>query len=359
MFLLVKCKRHLQDRGVTTYGELAYRIWGWKSWALVDIMLMMCQMGVCVAYTIFIGENLHSMYPGLTSIEWMWIITPAFVLLANLRTLKQLGPYAFVATIVMYLVLCFIFAYDIAMMAAKPVVIKQANYWGASFSQIITFCGIGLYSLEGVGTIIPIEHNMKDPKAFPKVLYRGFTVSAVTFILFGIAGYLAFGANTKDVITLNLPGDALDIVTKFAIIFVMLATYPLQLYPVSELLEKRFVLNATNMHSAATEFKRTVVRTVLVCLITFIGNLLPHFGIIISLIGATSGTILSFVLPSLFHLKLFRTEMPRWKIAKDITLIVVGIFMVITGTIISIQNIQVRHLHRSAKLTPVTTHSHL
>lgn len=35
------------------------------------------------------------------------------------------------------------------------------------------FCGIVVFSMEGVGVSLPIENNMKDPTQFPIVLWSG------------------------------------------------------------------------------------------------------------------------------------------------------------------------------------------
>ena len=45
---------------------------------------------------------------------------------------------------------------------------------------------------------------MKE-RTFPKVLAMAFTWITLVYDLFGIFGYLAYGDETKDIITLNLP----------------------------------------------------------------------------------------------------------------------------------------------------------
>ena len=35
------------------------------------------------------------------------------------------------------------------------------------------FCGIVIFSMEGIGVSLPIENNMKDPKKFPIILSAG------------------------------------------------------------------------------------------------------------------------------------------------------------------------------------------
>ena len=59
---------------------------------------------------------------------------------------------------------------------------------------------------------------------------------------------------------------------------------------------------------------RVVVRTLIVLLVLFTAETIPHFGAILSLVGGSTVTFLTFVFPSLFYLKLVmkpKTPTPR------------------------------------------------
>lgn len=53
---------HLLD-----YGDLAYGAFGKPGWWVVQISIVLSQVGFCCAYLIFITENLLSMVPSLTN----------------------------------------------------------------------------------------------------------------------------------------------------------------------------------------------------------------------------------------------------------------------------------------------------
>lgn len=66
MMLTVWCRRHLETQGIVdkvdTYSELGYHTLGKFGQILVDAMIVLSQGGFCVAYLIFIGENLASVF---------------------------------------------------------------------------------------------------------------------------------------------------------------------------------------------------------------------------------------------------------------------------------------------------------
>ena len=55
---------------------------------------------------------------------------------------------------------------------------------------------------------------------------------------------------------------------------------------------------------AGFTWKRCVFRTVVVAIVLFVAETIPHFGAILSLVGGSTVTLLAYVCPSLFYLKL-------------------------------------------------------
>lgn len=73
------------------------------------------------------------------------------------------------------------------------------------------FFGTTLFAIEAVGVVIALENNMKTPKSFGSrfgVLNVGMTVITLLYAAFGLLGYMKYGADSGESITLNLPrGD--------------------------------------------------------------------------------------------------------------------------------------------------------
>ena len=59
-------------------------------------------------------------------------------------------------------------------------------------------------------------------------------------------GYAAFGEETRDIITLNLPQDWTTIAVKLALCLGLLFTFPVMMVPVFEILERSLAQKVCN-----------------------------------------------------------------------------------------------------------------
>ncbi len=70
-------------------------------------------------------------------------------------------------------------------------------------------------------------------------------------------------------------------------------------------------------------------------MVILIGILVPHFALIMGLIGAFTGSLLCFVLPPLFHLRLFWNDLTTTQCVVRISIVVFGIVAGSMGIICS------------------------
>ena len=67
---------------------------------------------------------------------------------------------------------------------------------------------------------------------------------------------------------------------------------------------------------------------------------LPNFGKFLELVGASICTLLGFILPCYFHLRVFgRKELKMWELLFNLFIIVVAVFFAIVGTIEAIMKL--------------------
>lgn len=73
--------------------------------------------------------------------------------------------------------------------------------------------------------------------------------------------------------------------------------------------------------------------------VSLVALLVPNFADFLSLVGSSVCVVLGFVLPALFHLKVFKGEM-GWKgMALDTGIVAVGVFLAVSGTLSSLMEI--------------------
>ena len=79
-------------------------------------------------------------------------------------------------------------------------------------------------------------------------LYLHLTIAMVSVILgsFGMLGYMIYGSDVPQIVTNTLQTDFLAQIIRITLVIAVVMTYPLQLYPVIEIMESIFF---TKVHS--------------------------------------------------------------------------------------------------------------
>ena len=69
---------------------------------------------------------------------------------------------------------------------------------------------------------------------------------------------MAFGENTQDIITLNLPPNWTSTVVKISLCIGLFFTFPIMLIPVYEIIERGLLVKVTPLRRAITSFQERV-----------------------------------------------------------------------------------------------------
>ncbi|KAJ8737275.1 hypothetical protein PYW07_000546 [Mythimna separata] len=309
---------------------------------LVNGFLCVTQLGFCCVYIVFIANNVkmicdqYNIHIDL-SIHMIFVVIPV-ILACMVRNLKYLTPFSTIANIMMATGVAVV-VYE-ATQDLPPVHTRE---YIASWQQLPLYFGTAIYAFEGIGLVLPLKNEMRRPEKFQKplgVLNLGMVIVGSIFITVGFLGYLKWGDNVLGSLTLNLqPGKVLSNVVQALIALSILFTYPLQFYvPVAitwPAIQKKF--GAT--HPVAKELG---YRALLVLLTFILAESIPELGLFISLVGAVSSTTLALMFPPLIEL-VSRSQQPGgipkhiW--VKDCFIILLGLFVFVTGTYESVASI--------------------
>lgn len=75
-----------------------------------------------------------------------------------------------------------------------------------------------------------------------------------------------------------------------------------------------------------------ISRAILVMVLAVLASCVPTFGVFASLVGSTVCALISFVLPSIFHLKLLGSSLHFWQRALDVLILSCGVLFAAYGT---------------------------
>ena len=266
MLLLMEVRRRLEEQGhgaVNGYGDVGRILFGFYGEKLVDVCLVVSQMGFATAYIIFVSKNVFSLTKekiplSMTSFLCVPVSPPytpmappptLFTLvrfvhtcvrqilsyLVCLRSMKSLSPFSLVADCANILGLAIVFVQDVHFYPLDHDEIVAANW-----DQALYILSIAVYCFEGVGLILPLESSAADRAGFPKLLIKVISAITILMVVFGIAGYLGFGDATASPITDNMSGGSATVV-KVSLCVGLYLTYPIMMFPVSTVLENAWL----------------------------------------------------------------------------------------------------------------------
>lgn len=373
------------------FGEIGRIALGKKGVFLVNAALLATQYGFCIGYFIFLGNTITSMFPtphyssistNTTAKSHVNYHPPAFALLilvpliplilfSYIRSIRKLGPVSFVANVALLVAFVSVVGYMLSGLKFKLKEIKLSNW--ATFP---VFFGQVTSAYEGIGTLIPIETSMAENRhRFP--LYLHFAVGSLSVILgcFGILGYTVYGEEVDQIVTESFPSGVLIQVVRCLLCFAILLTYPLQVFPVIEIIEGWLFTTDCNtaveistsidsesseasvalqasetswllapeipkQKSLARKWKKNLLRTFIVLTTAGIAIALKDdFAYVSAIVGSIGSATLGFILPCVFHLVLCKDSNTRLIKVKDCLFIAFGMIGGVVGVTITIEQI--------------------
>ncbi|KAG2733662.1 hypothetical protein G9P44_003187 [Scheffersomyces stipitis] len=184
--------------------------------------------------------------------------------------------------------------------------------WTVNFN---IFQGISVISFALVchhNTIL-IYQSMKNAtlSKFAKLTHISCGVSMVCCLVMGISGLLNFGDATKGNILNNFKSNDNWInVARFCFGLNMLTTFPLEIFVVRDVLKDIVLANSSDAQNGSTAHlelsskQHFVITTVLVFSSMSVSLFTCNLGIILELIGATSASLMAYIIPPLCYFKL-------------------------------------------------------
>ncbi|CAN6165642.1 unnamed protein product [Urochloa humidicola] len=302
MLLLVDCRDKLEEdededcyHGHYTYGDLGEKCFGTIGRCLTEILVLVSQAGGSVAYLIFIGQNLHSIFSQLMSPAGFIfaILLPVQIALSFIRSLSSLSPFSIFADVCNVLAMAMVIKEDLQLFD-HPFSNRNAfnGLWAVPFSF-----GVAVFCFEGFSMTLALEASMAERKKFRWI---------------GLCIALAF-------------------------------TFPVMMHPIHEIVETRFTSSgcfqklSRNVRGAEWLGLHSS-RILVVTLLTVVASFIPAFGSFISFVGSTMCALLSFVLPAMFHLRIVGSSMSLWRRVLDYGVLLFGLGFAGSGLVTALSS---------------------
>ncbi|XP_010927473.1 amino acid transporter ANT1 isoform X3 [Elaeis guineensis] len=345
----VQCRHKLEEdeeeidepSQIQTYGDLGEKAFGSIGRCLTELLILVAQTGGSVAYLVFIGQNLSSVFSSTKTKDYLvspsvfifLVLLPVEIALSFIRSLASLAPFSAFADACNVLAMAIVIKEDFPLFN-NP--FKTRNAFNGALGLPFA-AGVAVFCFEGFSMTLALERSMAERKKFQWVLCQAFLVISLVYICFGIFGYFAYGDETKDIITLNLPNNLSSIAVKVGLCIALAFTFPMMMHPIHEILEaklksSRWFQKACNKVQVAERLGLHGIRILAVVALAVLASFIPGFGSFISFVGSTLCALLSFVLPASFHLTFLGSSMALWQRMLDYCILLVGLVFAVYGT---------------------------
>jgi len=336
----------------TSHNESLHR-WAGFFRNAIDIFLVFTQVGFCCVYFVFIPQNVFEVLKANGAcIEYIPLMAATLVpvlLIMSIRNLEWLSPCSLIANFLLLFGFIMIWYYMFQGLG-KIGDVPAFETWGG----IPIWFSTAIYAFEGIGVVLPLENQMREPHKMGSTFGAINIAMGTVTIMYTLMGFFGFwqlwdlpkgdfvGDEIEGSITLNLPLlDWEAQTTKIMMSCGVFLTYPLVMYPAVEILLPS-ILGWKGFKSMAV-VTELGFRYCLVFITFGLAAAIPKIDLFISLIGAVSSSTLALIAPSILHTMVFWEDFQggwgKFKIARNMFLLFLGVVGMVAGTITSVKDI--------------------
>jgi len=321
-------------------GEKAVGRWG-RIVSMIAISLTLYGGG-CV-FIVLIAQLLGSLIGStgfsLSLCVWMVIVAIGLTPLTWMGTPKDFWPIA-VGALTTTCVACLLVIITCILDGNQ---IEEKVFPAPTADGMFKAFGSIMFAYAGASTFPTIQADMKDRSKFN---YSAMIAMGVLFVLYfpmAAACYFSLGDQVTDNIVLAMSDGWQRMLVEIMLLLHLITAYPIITNPPAQFFEQ--MLNIPSNFN----WKRCVFRSLSVLCLLFIAETVPSFGSILDLVGASTVTLLTFVFPPLFYMRLadasigrkewVERKLPLWERIYCWVLIVVGIAGGCCATYTAVRNI--------------------
>ncbi|KAF8782323.1 uncharacterized protein LOC129963903 [Argiope bruennichi] len=265
----------------------------------VTVSLHITLMGIGVVYILLSAQIVQSMTQKLFTLDYCyWII----ILAAILCPLSWFGRieefwFAAIGALVTAGLACFSIFISLILQAPD---MNKVDYGGANFNSASLAFGTILFAYSGVYMFPTIQNDMENKQQFKKATILSFIGILLFYLPVIITGYAVLGSAVPVNILMAIDEGYFKSFIEACLALHIFLAFLLAINPVAQEIEEVFKAKSN------FNYKRCLIRTAIVATILIVAYTIPHFDKILNLIGGSTMTLLSFVLPPLFYLLLVK-----------------------------------------------------
>jgi len=334
-------KKEIRDP-YPSIGEKAVGQWGrMLSTACICLTLYGAGCVFIVLIAQLMGSLLEDAGVELNLCQWMAIVAAFLIPLTWLGSPKDFWPIA-VGALLTTVTACALIVVQAVMDYQKAGVGAVSYPPPTVMGSFKAFASV-MFAFAGASTFPTIQADMKERDKFHISAIIACTILFLIYMPMGIAGYFAYGSAAPSNIVLALEHGPIRITIEIMLLLHLISAFPIITNPPAQYFEHIFNIPSD------FNWKRCLFRTISVLILLFIAETIPSFGSILDFVGASTVTLLTFVFPPYFYMRLCdkssenpewtQRTLPMWERVYCWALIVIGVLGGASATYTSVMNI--------------------
>ena len=381
VFILIKCQEITGKNGFSMFAKITM---GKAGSMLVKIIIIINNLGLCIAYFRIFGEVSRTILQAFVSPDSYWmtnwhnylfilfgaVILFFFIFIKNISTLKKVSYLGVIAVLIFTISLIILFFYK----QGKGYIDSNISWKffapNCSFKEAFHSAPSSFIAFLFQFNIFPIYFSMKHRtlKSMLRASKIGIGYSLINFLLVGIVGFLLYGLSIEDSILDNLYKDmdiyrntnvaiiALIIIISISFIITCLSSFPvlflsLRVNYINSMIvclkacdksnDERIVeISQGRQHkkekNVISNKMLNIVTLFLYIIIILLALIVYSLKTIFILVGATAGAFIGFILPNLFFIKITKMAGKNNNLFLPIFYLALGIFSFLVAILVSL-----------------------
>lgn len=302
--------------------------------SLVLVIEILQLLFLSAVYPRMVGTMLANSFPNVNVPCWLWTILGGIAFVPNifLQNLSQVAWTSIITVVSAKVIFVAVFTYSVS----------QYNRWELASLEnfdIHTFpaaLGILVASYLSQPFVPVIEGSMRHKEKFNMLMNSAYSSMTLLNVVIGFVAFISFQPNTAEVITNNLPEGSFRRIINIMAALLAFTSYTLPMFTIFDIVQTAHLpFLCENFGAKVCSPDVLMFRTVLVSCSVLMAAVVPRFAYLLALVGSIAGISMEFILPPLFHSKLYFDDLRWWEILVNILVISIGTFFLLTGIFFS------------------------
>eukprot|EP00727_Mastigamoeba_balamuthi_P005042 m51a1_g14536 hypothetical protein (494) ;mRNA; r:947305-949157 len=292
-----------------------------RSGRVVDGAVFIMCFCTLLAYLIILGDLIPNAVDFVAADSWpAFLVTKSFWLpvavvpLSLLCFFKRLDSMLWGSVVVLV---------SVVYLVLLVVVLASYNGWRSSprpsvsavprSLKVFSVLPMAVFGFSGHTNVLTVYNEFASDNGRKSWISANiaFAISALVYIVIGALGYATFGEDVKASVINSYPTRSIPVVIgRLFTAFMIGFSYPVMLHPARSSLDRILFASAQSWRPTARHVGETVALLVSTFVLAFF---IESLDMVLSFCGSTGSTLVSFVLPGAFYVRLFACDGWSWK----------------------------------------------